>query len=581
MPDTTSASLQIVNQEEGGNPDTWGPIADTNFTRLEEAVANITTKAVTGGSDTLTAAERRKSILIFTGTLTSNETVIVEAAEKRWFVRNSTSGAHTLTVKTAAGTGVAVAQGEWKHLYCDGTNVEEVAVTAAFPINDANALVQDPVDNTKQVRIDAGAVGTGQTRVLSMPDRDVDLDNLGNTELAQMAQATIKGRARGAGTGDPVDLSAAQARTILNVEDGATADQTDAEIKTAYENNANTNAFTDAEQTKLSGIEASADVTDATNVAAAGAVMNSDISESEGFVRKTGAGAYEAIKSNLNASVAPAVGDDSNDGYAVGSEWINTTADKAFICLDASVGAAVWTETTAGAAGGISNVVDDTTPQLGGQLDVNGQALGDGTLELLTFSETASAVNHLNVTNATTTNGPTLSAVGDDTNVDLNLAGKGSGRVKIGGNNVLTTADEGAGNGLDADTLDGQQGSVYRTESFIVAASDETSNLTTGTGKVTFRMPYVFTLTDVRANVNKAPAGSVITVDINKNGATILSTKLTIDATEKTSKTAAVAAVISDTALADDAEITIDIDTVGSTTSGKGLKVALIGTRNT
>ncbi|MBT7928616.1 tail fiber domain-containing protein, partial [Candidatus Peregrinibacteria bacterium] len=62
------------------------------------------------------------------------------------------------------------------------------------------------------------------------------------------------------------------------VEDGATADQSDTEIKTAYENNADTNEFSDAEQTKLSGIEASADVTDATNVNSAGAVMESDIS---------------------------------------------------------------------------------------------------------------------------------------------------------------------------------------------------------------------------------------------------------------------------------------------------------------
>lgn len=51
---------------------------------------------------------------------------------------------------------------------------------------------------------------------------------------------------------------------------------TDGEIKSAYENNSNTNAYTDAEKTKLSGIETSADVTDATNVAAAGAVMESD-----------------------------------------------------------------------------------------------------------------------------------------------------------------------------------------------------------------------------------------------------------------------------------------------------------------
>ena len=48
-------------------------------------------------------------------------------------------------------------------------------------------------------------------------------------------------------------------RTKLDgIETGATADQTPAEIKTAYESNADTNAFTDADHTKLDGIEASA-----------------------------------------------------------------------------------------------------------------------------------------------------------------------------------------------------------------------------------------------------------------------------------------------------------------------------------
>lgn len=114
-------------------------------------------------------------------------------------------------------------------------------------------------------------------------------------------------------------------------------------------------------------------------------------------------------------------------------------------------------------------------------------------------------------------------------------------------------------------------------QSFVVACSDETTDLTTGTGKVTWRMPYAFTVTAVRASVTTAPAGSTITVDINESGTSILSTKLTIDAGEKTSTTAATAAVISDSSLADDAEMTIDIDQVGSSTAGAGLKVTLIG----
>ena len=61
------------------------------------------------------------------------------------------------------------------------------------------------------------------------------------------------------------------------IEAGATADQTASEIKTLYESNANTNAFTNTEKSKLSGIEENADVTDTANVTAAGALMDSEV----------------------------------------------------------------------------------------------------------------------------------------------------------------------------------------------------------------------------------------------------------------------------------------------------------------
>ena len=118
-----------------------------------------------------------------------------------------------------------------------------------------------------------------------------------------------------------------------------------------------------------------------------------------------------------------------------------------------------------------------------------------------------------------------------------------------------------------------------KTECLTVACSDETTALSTGTSKITFRMPYAMTLTSVRASLSTAQtSGSIFTVDINESGSSVLSTKLTIDNTEKTSTTAAAAPVISDGNLADDAEITIDIDQVGDGTA-KGLKLTLIGTR--
>ena len=113
-----------------------------------------------------------------------------------------------------------------------------------------------------------------------------------------------------------------------------------------------------------------------------------------------------------------------------------------------------------------------------------------------------------------------------------------------------------------------------------IACSDETTNLTTGTAKVTFRMPYAFTLTAVRLNCNTAPTGSALVVNIKLGGTTIFSTKPQIDAAAKTSVGSGTTAVISTSALTDDGEITIDIDQIGSTIAGKGLKVWLVGTRS-
>jgi len=120
-------------------------------------------------------------------------------------------------------------------------------------------------------------------------------------------------------------------------------------------------------------------------------------------------------------------------------------------------------------------------------------------------------------------------------------------------------------------------------EAILIPVWSEAYALEAGTNKVSFRIPYAFELTGgVRASLSTAQAsGSVVTVDINVNGSTILSTKLTIDNTEKTSVTATAPAVISNISIPDDAEITIDIDQVGSSTVAKGLKVALIGQKPT
>ena len=159
------------------------------------------------------------------------------------------------------------------------------SVTALSDVTDAGSgAIITGAERTKLDGIEAGATG-------DMTDAEIKTayENNANTNAFTDAEQT---KLTGIETGATADQTDAEIKTayennantnaftdaeqtkLAGIETGATADQTDAEIKTAYENNANTNAFTDAEQTKLAGIEALADVTDAANVAAAGAVMN-------------------------------------------------------------------------------------------------------------------------------------------------------------------------------------------------------------------------------------------------------------------------------------------------------------------
>ena len=108
------------------------------------------------------------------------------------------------------------------------------------------------------------------------------------------------------------------------------------------------------------------------------------------------------------------------------------------------------------------------------------------------------------------------------------------------------------------------------------ALSDETTELTTGT-KLTARVPFECTLKAVRASVNGASSSGDVVIDINESlgsgGASLLSTKLRVDQDTESSLASATPAVISDPDLADDAELTFDVDEAG--TGVTGLKVYL------
>ena len=173
------------------------------------------------------------------------------------------------------------------------------------------------------------------------------LNNIESNATADQTNAEIRAAVEAAS--DSNVFTDADHTKLDGIEASATADQTNSEIKTAYEANSDTNAFTDAEKTKLSGVEASADVTDATNVDAAGAIMNSDLDTKGEILVGDGSGDPTALSVGTNGYILTA---DSSE--ATGVKWA------------ANAGGG-------GGGSGISNVVEDTTPQLGGNLDVNGQ----------------------------------------------------------------------------------------------------------------------------------------------------------------------------------------------------------------
>jgi len=169
----------------------------------------------------------------------------------------------------------------------------------------------------------------------------------------------------------------------------------------------------------------------------------------------------------------------------------------------------------------------------------------------------------------------------------FDLANKGSihthdssanAALVVGTNTYVLQADSGESTGLKWSDPENLKHAV----ALEIAASDETTAIDAGTDKVTFRMPYAMTLNagtaGVRGGLTTAgTGGSLLTVDIHQNGTSILSTKLTFDATETETVNAATPVVIGTLALTDNAEITIDVDTADSGGVAAGLKIMLIG----
>ena len=188
----------------------------------------------------------------------------------------------------------------------------------------------------EQIRIQDGAI-------VPVTDSDVDL---GTTSVrfkdAYVDSVTVTNNIVVAGTVDGRDV-AADGTKLDGIESSATADQTNAEIRVAVEAATDSNVFTDADHTKLNAIEASADVTDTANVTAAGALMDSEVTNLAQVKAFDSSDYATAAQGTLAAAALPKSG-----GAMTGAITTNSTFDGVDIATRDGVLSS--TTTTANAA---------------------------------------------------------------------------------------------------------------------------------------------------------------------------------------------------------------------------------------
>lgn len=397
---TNSAITQAVVDNININGATIGHTSDTDLMTLASGVLTVagevsmTTLDIGGTDVTSTAAE----LNILDGvTATASELNIMDGVTATTAELNIMDGVTATTAEL--------------NLMDGGTSTGTTAVAGGDGIvtNDAGTMRQTTVDT-----FDTYLAQT--TKTLTNKTIDVDNNTVSNIEVDNLKSGVLD-----------TDLSSVSGSDDTLASAKAIKAYVDAQIQTE-------DTIAELNDTNISSLASGHiliyDGTDTFDNKA----VSGDIALSSTGAATIQSGAVESAM--LNANVIT--------GQTAITSGLDTSNDEVLIHdADAGTLKRLTLGNLSSSLGGLSDIVNDTTPQLGGNLDTNSHNIqfddahgiqDDSGNEFIVFQKNTSAVNQLDISNAATGNGPEISATGGDTNIDMTLTPKGSGVVNIDGN---------------------------------------------------------------------------------------------------------------------------------------------------
>ena len=353
-----------------------------------------------------------------------------------------------------------------------------ISSSAQIGVGDG-ALTQNNFTNTLKSKLDGVEASADATDATNVTAAGALMDS----ELAEIATvkaltaASISGSLSAAalvGLGaNLVSGSASNVRTFLNVEDGATADQSNAEIRAAVEAASNSNVFTDADHTKLNAIEASADVTDTTNVTAAGALMDSEVSalalikgltaaqiSGSGNIRFEALNAVTAsyaLKSGAGIVSASVLSSPSQGTVRLATNGVNTDVDSGLQSGDSPTFSGLTISNNVTVNGNLS-VLGDAT-----ELQVSNLRIEDKLIEVASGSADSAAADGAGIS----IDGADKALTWNHANTRFNF----DAALNVAGNITTTGTVDGRDVATDGTKLDGVEASADVTDTTNVTAA--------------------------------------------------------------------------------------------------------------